>query len=427
VIQNDKIIQSYPKADFVGFDTSSLFTDYLVEIDGMNLMLLEFFINQYENDDRSIVLAVPPDIFVQTNTIFGGNYKMIASSPVDNNRILYESEGMGGKESGRAVVFSNNQKQNSINLVQTTELVGYNRERTVVLQYLIWNSIFEKQFTVFGHIMLGTGIAVSFIVPAMFIRSEKLNERLKSTNKKLRQYTEKLREVDMAKEEFSSMITHELKTPLVPIQGYCEMLLNGVYGEVAPKQRQKIQIIHNNASRLLGLIQDVLDAHKLELGKMKLDMKEISARELVTQCINTFKPTMTEKNVALVDGVDSELRLKCDPRRLLQVLNNLTSNAVKFVPEQTGRIEISVRRDNGSLLFSVKDNGIGIPKEKQQYLFKKFYQVDTSLGRTAGGTGLGLAICRGIVEAHNGKIWVESEEGKGSTFYFSIPIGELEQ
>jgi signal transduction histidine kinase len=117
--------------------------------------------------------------------------------------------------------------------------------------------------------------------------------------------------------------------------------------------------------------------------------------------------------------------MKCDPERILQVINNLVSNAVKFVSDQNGRIKVSARSENGSVVFVVEDNGIGIPKEKQQNLFKKFYQVDASLRRSTGGTGLGLAICKGIVEAHNGKIWVDSDEGRGTKFYFSIPIGGM--
>lgn len=240
----------------------------------------------------------------------------------------------------------------------------------------------------------------------------------------LKLQAEKLREIDKAKEEFSAMISHELKTPLVPIQGYCEMLLGGMYGELTPKQKEKIEVMRRNSLSLLHLIQDILDVHKLEMGKMKFDTYDVSAKELTDLCIDAFKPTANAKNITMVARVDQGLGLKCDPERIQQVLKNLVDNALRFVPEQTGIIEVSARRDNDSILFSVKDNGIGIPKDKQKDLFKKFYQVDTSLRRKTGGTGLGLAICKGIVQAHNGKIWVESEEGKGSTFYFTIPAGD---
>jgi len=140
------------------------------------------------------------------------------------------------------------------------------------------------------------------------------------------------------------------------------------------------------------------------------------------ECINEFRPLADAKHITLLgDTGGQDITLKCDPKRILQVLNNLVNNAIKFVPENTGRIELSARREGDYVIFSVKDNGTGISKEKQQYLFTKFYQVDASLNRKAGGSGLGLAICKGIVEAHGGRIWVESEESKGATFYFSIP------
>lgn len=172
---------------------------------------------------------------------------------------------------------------------------------------------------------------------------------------------------------------------------------------------------------MLALIQDIFDAHKLELGRVRLHKEEIDAQLLVHQCVNTLEPSANEKGIQLVRNVDTNLKLKCDQKRILQVLNNLVGNAIKYVREKDGRIEVSAKQYNGSVVFSVKDNGIGIPRDKQENLFKKFYQVDTSLTRQPGGTGLGLAICKGIVEAHEGRIWVDSEEDKGSTFYFSIP------
>jgi len=250
----------------------------------------------------------------------------------------------------------------------------------------------------------------------------KIRKELENLTIRLKKQAEKLREIDIAKEEFSSMVTHELQTPLVPIQGYCEILLKGMLGELSEKQKEKIQIIYRNATRLLRLIQDILDAHKLEMGKMQFDMNDASTQVMIEQCISAFKPLADAKKVALVDGTSAALKLRCDERRILQVLNNLVSNALKFVPEQGGIVVISAIKHDGSVMFSIRDNGIGIPKEKHQNLFRKFYQLDTSLRRTTSGTGLGLAISKAIIEAHNGKIWLESEEGKGATFFFSIPV-----
>ena len=259
-------------------------------------------------------------------------------------------------------------------------------------------------------------------VNELAVKDNEANEHLQSVIVHLEHQVEKLRQVDLAKKEFISMITHELKAPLVPIQGYCQMFLDGALGDLTQEQREKMEIMYDSAISLSQLIQDLLDVHKLELGKFRFGMCDTSAKDLIDEAIKRFKPITEAKNILLISRIEQELNLTCDPERILQVLSNLVSNALKFVPAHSGRIEICARRSNGSLLFSVKDNGIGIPKDKQQNLFRKFYQVDTSLQGT-GGSGLGLAICKGIVEAHGGRIWVESEEGKGSAFYFSIPIG----
>ncbi|MGI0019834.1 MAG: sensor histidine kinase, partial [Nitrososphaera sp.] len=154
---------------------------------------------------------------------------------------------------------------------------------------------------------------------------------------------------------------------------------------------------------------------------------------LLERSVTAFKPAADAKDVRLesviVEGEREEgwLQLNCDPDRIHQVLCNLISNAIKFVPPHDGKIEVSAipSIQASSIVFSVKDNGIGILPEKQQNLFAKFYQVDTSLTRNVGGTGLGLTIAKGIVEAHGGKLWVESEQTKGSIFHFSIPMEEM--
>lgn len=232
---------------------------------------------------------------------------------------------------------------------------------------------------------------------------------------------ETLRQIDKEKEEFSAMISHELKTPLVPIQGYSELLMKGRLGELTEMQKNAVKTIFDSAERLLHLIQDILDIRKMELGRLKLNIRDASTKEIIDQCLVTFKTIAQSKGVTLVDN-SQDIPLQCDPERIIQVINNLLSNAFKFVPQENGKIEVDAKIENGSVIFSVKDNGIGIPKDKQDGLFKKFYQVDTTLGRKTGGSGLGLVICKGIIESHKGKIWFESEPGKGTTIYFSIPM-----
>jgi PAS domain S-box-containing protein len=272
--------------------------------------------------------------------------------------------------------------------------------------------------------LIGSNTVIKDISEIYRIRKEleEQNLKLRELTNKLEETNRELRDIDRMKDEFTSMVAHELKTPLVPIRGYCELFLDGTIGDLSEADTEKIQIIYNNALRLSDLISDFLDIQQLELGKMKFDKRETSARDLVDNCVKGLKFVADEKNINLQIVSGEDFKLNCDPKRLLQVLTNLVSNAIKFVPEREGKVEICARRQNGSVLFSVKDNGIGIPKEKKQNIFRKFYQVDSSLSRKAGGAGLGLAISKEIVEAHKGRIWMESEEGKGSTFYVSIPV-----
>lgn len=259
------------------------------------------------------------------------------------------------------------------------------------------------------------------------IKSDK--EKIQSTNTELVRLNGELvkasiqlHRIDREKEEFSTMITHELKTPLVAILGYSELLLEGSLGELSEKQKEKVAIVADAAHSLTLLISNILDAHKLELGQIKFAFRPARAAELVKASINHNAQRANKRGVQISDLSDKNISLKCDAMRIIQVLDNLVDNAVKFAPEKTGLIEVSARHDGESVLFSVRDNGIGISRDKQGGLFKRFYQVDTSLSRKTGGSGLGLAISKAIVEAHGGRIWVESDAGKGSAFLFTLPV-----
>lgn len=234
------------------------------------------------------------------------------------------------------------------------------------------------------------------------------------------QLSEKLKETDRLKEEFSAMITHELKTPLVPIIGYCKMLKEKMIGNLNSEQSEAIDTIEKNAKRLESLISDIMDARKLDLDKMRFNIEDVTIDELFDG-LNTSYKVLQEKGKKFTTNLSTKgLRIKTDKTRLRQVFDNLISNAIKFTPEQNAEIEVGVQEIDGKIRFYVKDNGIGIPQDKQAELFKKFYQIDTSERRKAGGTGLGLAISKGIVEKLNGRIWVESDGKTGTIFYFEF-------
>ena len=235
------------------------------------------------------------------------------------------------------------------------------------------------------------------------------------------QYQE-LKKTNKAKDEFSSMITHELKSPIFPILGYCKMLKkDGMIGNLNEEQLKAVETIERNATGLEKLILDILDAKKLEMKKLKFEIEEFSLDEFITDLKSSNKNIIEEKGIEFVINSSKiqGLVIKSDKTRLRQVFDNLINNSAKFVNKQGGKIEVGAIKEDWQILFYVRDNGIGIPKDKQKDLFKKFYQVDSSLERSEG-SGLGLAICKAITEKLGGEIWVESQEGKGSTFYFTI-------
>jgi PAS domain S-box-containing protein len=235
---------------------------------------------------------------------------------------------------------------------------------------------------------------------------------------------EELRRKDKLKDEFLSMTSHELKTPLTPIIGWCGALKSEtILGRLTSEQRAAVETIEKSAVKLEKMISDLLDAQKLELDEFKFNIGEANVDSLVAGITRDFEFMMKEKEIKFIVNAQPGLKLRSDEERIAQVLSALLYNSVDFVPQPGGRIEVSVEARGSDVVFAVKDNGPGIPKDKQQFLFKKFYQVDTSLKRKHGGTGLGLAISKGIVTGLGGKIWFETEEGKGSSFYFSIPRG----
>ncbi|MFY9301157.1 MAG: HAMP domain-containing sensor histidine kinase [Candidatus Nitrosotenuis sp.] len=231
---------------------------------------------------------------------------------------------------------------------------------------------------------------------------------------------EEARKTGVAKDEFLAMITHELKTPLVPIQGYADILLSGHLGSLTDKQRERVSVIKSSAVSLLQLISDLLDVQKIELGQLKMKKTLSHIHPTVEKAIQIFEPQIDEYKIKVENKVDKKTLVPHDVERIVQVLTNLIKNSLKAIKPQTGVITIHSSEDQDEVKIFVTDNGMGIPPEKQANLFTKFYQVDASLTREKGGSGLGLSICRGIIETHGGRIMLESAPS-GTTVIFSLP------
>lgn len=245
---------------------------------------------------------------------------------------------------------------------------------------------------------------------------------------------EQLLATERAKGEFISMISHELKTPLVPLKGYAEMLLRPKFmggAEVTERQKNAIEAMNRNIEKLQALVDDVMDVYKLDMGKLKFSMTDTDITKLINDSILELRPLTLNKKIDLVTNIEVNRTVFCDPNRIDQVLSNLIKNSIDFVPDNgNGKIIVRVQKedDNHSgnnfkkILFTVEDNGTGIKPEKADKLFQKFYQIDTGPTRKHAGTGLGLVICRGIIEAHGGKIWVDKTCKTGAAIKFTLPV-----
>lgn len=252
-----------------------------------------------------------------------------------------------------------------------------------------------------------------------------LYEQVKGSNEKLERANENLLATERAKEEFISMISHELKTPIVPLKGYAQMLLRPKFmGAINEKQRKAINSMLRNIEKLQALVDDVMDVYKLDLGRIKFSNCYTDIGTLIKQTIAELRPLTFAKQIDLSEDIRDNGQVLCDPDRIEQVLSNLIKNSIDFVPDKAGgKITVRVEKDNTNYVtFTVEDNGIGIKPEKAGKLFQKFYQIDTGATRRHGGTGLGLVICRGIVEAHGGTIWVDTAHKNGTAIKFTLPV-----
>ncbi len=231
-------------------------------------------------------------------------------------------------------------------------------------------------------------------------------------------------EVDRLKSDLISIVSHELRSPLTSIKGYIDLLAAGELGEINSEQKGYLDIVLNNTKRLTSLIDDMLDLSRIESGKLQMAFGKVDVRYLVDFCALTLKPLATQKQQVLQSKfAEYDLNVAGDVERLQQALMNLAGNAIKYTPEN-GAIEIGVTRQNGEIRISVHDNGIGISPDDQKRLFEKFYRVKNKATRGISGTGLGLCITKSIIEAHGGRIEIESQEGNGSTFTVVLPTYE---
>jgi signal transduction histidine kinase len=229
-----------------------------------------------------------------------------------------------------------------------------------------------------------------------------------------------INELEEKKDETLAILTHELKTPLAAVLGFAQVLQKPkVMGELNPKQEKAVKIINNNVTNLKVMIGDLLDYQKLDLNKMRYEYTYVDIPKILEKLFDTHQKHMQENQIEFINSTKEQISATTDRGRLEHVFDHLILNAIDFVPKKEGKIEISAQNKGKEVIFFVKDNGMGIPVEKQGVIFEKS-PSDETITRIHGGTGLGLAICKGIINGLGGKIWVESKQGKGTVFYFTI-------
>ena len=235
------------------------------------------------------------------------------------------------------------------------------------------------------------------------------------------QLAEDLRQADQTKTQFLASMSHELRTPLNAIMNFTEMVAMGMMGNVNDEQKNLLTQSLDSSQHLLNLINDVLDISKIQAGKLSLFVEDdVNLYDELDTAVNMVKPLLKDSPVQLIQEVDDDLPLLSgDKRRIRQIMLNLLSNATKFTDE--GSITMRVANENDHVLFAVIDTGTGISEEMQSLIFQPFVQTASGI-RHAEGTGLGMPITKSLVEAHDGKIWVESVVGEGSAFYVSLPL-----
>jgi signal transduction histidine kinase len=254
--------------------------------------------------------------------------------------------------------------------------------------------------------------AISIVNAQLYAQEKERAEKLRRANLELQQ-------LDRLKSEFVQNVSHELRTPLTFIKGYVDLLLGGQMGELSERASESLQVVHEKTNAVIQLVNDILTLQHLEMSELHL--VPVALGDLAWRAVRGADAAARAAQVQVDLGVAPGLaQVLGDEQRLLQVFDNLLGNAIKFSPDG-GEVRVKVYEREDCLQAQVTDQGIGIAPEQTEKIFERFYQVDGSTTRRFSGAGLGLTIVKRIVEAHGGKIWVESELGKGSTFCFTIP------
>ena len=270
---------------------------------------------------------------------------------------------------------------------------------------------------------IGQSIENAQLFEKVFRSSQELELKVADRTKQLAGALQKVNEISNKKSEFISAVSHELRTPLTSIKGYAAILIAGKIGEIPAAVKERLAKINSHSDNLVALINDLLDIARIESGRQEMKFSTYKIKNIVENVADLLAPQIATKGVKLNLHLAPEIEtIYLDTSHAERVLINLLSNAVKFTPANgTITVAVSPTLDHGYAVFSIADTGIGIPASEVQKLFNEFFRVDNEINQNVKGTGLGLVLAKNIVQAHRGKMWVQSQVKAGTTFYFTLP------
>jgi signal transduction histidine kinase len=273
---------------------------------------------------------------------------------------------------------------------------------------------------------IGQSIENADLFEKVFRSSQELELKVADRTKQLAGALKKVNDISNKKTEFVSAVSHELRTPLTSIKGYAAILIAGKIGELPEAVKERLAKINSHSDNLVALINNLLDIARIESGREEMKFATYKMKNTIDNVADLLAPQINAKGVKLNLRLPQQIEnIYADASHAERVLINLLSNAIKFTP-QHGTITLAVAPtlDSGYAVFSVSDTGIGIPASEVQKLFNEFFRVDNEINQNVKGTGLGLVLAKNIVQAHRGKIWVQSQVGQGTTFYFTLPSSQ---
>ncbi|MBI4706831.1 MAG: HAMP domain-containing histidine kinase [Candidatus Omnitrophica bacterium] len=279
----------------------------------------------------------------------------------------------------------------------------------------------EEMVTVLAH-QIGQAIDNARLFEKTWHTQQQLERKVEERTHDLTKALEEVQMISKRKTDFVSAVSHELRTPLTSIKGYASILLAGKLGGIPPEVQERLEKINSHSDELTHFVNDLLDIARIEAGRMNMKKETFDLEELLRRVLDLLAGQLKEKNIALSYTIPKEANaVFADRGQLNRVFINLIGNALKFTP-QGGKINIYAKISGNAVQIDISDTGCGMPHEAQQQIFEEFYRVDNTINQEAKGTGLGLSLVKHIIEAHQGKIWVKSTVGSGSTFSFTLPL-----